>query len=733
MTVLLLFLILSLFAHQRVFAEPQPELISLTPECLRQIYNPADYFEDVSDLDGAVLFYAPGNGAHISALEGARVGIVAPYNTVYHKELYNEELKCVWGSLDVYSCSNKKDDFWDRPSNVFYSLSHVANMEGKVPENVFALWGTTHSKSSNKRKPALEKGKDFCSCPWYNTLDVKVSASKSLFYLWLEKWQSEDIENEMNNWRKRWTISDSFSKSRKNKTYAFSSIYSKTLNLTTEKYDGLLGLKSAELLKDFPVKEDYSTRTLYHMVPFCALTQKFTAPPMYDDEGKHATYSQHLLKAVIISDKKAYVPMYVLAICFDWSNQSLSSDNDALPINAVFSAKGGVNDTNLVPKPEYTRVPRSCFSINTLTGEILWKGGNTVEIDKNIPCAEIAIPAHKPNMEFKAVIAIPSDFQIATSSVSAKWVQVSTNDVTTNPAQIPIGSDLTHTSLCALQQVGKDNVLQDAIVTIDGKEFRLCVATMRAEKPFTSLLRQGRMEYIWYYYSSDKAQPIAADGTSIQKVSSVIGPSSWHVNGDWQSCPDSYENSVLLWGGVCDFFYEKMFDFRSRVIAAKNRAYMGQKIFQFAPYFDDYFESQRGKVDFRKTVSIGMLNNFVHKSSKNDNDEWVGDWSIQYRVDENACSLPSILYISNVITSVGRTTLNCFETSFVLSVVTRIIGDVNVGVMKYPGTHAWNSDGENIYDAYTNDYDSVELPVFYNTTVYPEYTISEKHEEIILR
>lgn len=36
MTVLLLFLILSLFAHQRVFAEPQPELISLTPECLRQ-------------------------------------------------------------------------------------------------------------------------------------------------------------------------------------------------------------------------------------------------------------------------------------------------------------------------------------------------------------------------------------------------------------------------------------------------------------------------------------------------------------------------------------------------------------------------------------------------------------------------------------------------------------------------------------------------------------------------
>lgn len=160
---------------------------------------------------------------------------------------------------------------------------------------------------------------------------------------------------------------------------------------------------------------------------------------------------------------------------------------------------------------------------------------------------------------------------------------------------------------------------------------------------------------------------------------------------------------------------------------------MGHKIFQFAPYFDDYFESQRGKVDFRKTVSIGMLNNFVHKSSKNDNDEWVGDWSIQYRVDENACSLPSILYISNVITSEGRTSLNCFETSFVLSVVTRIIGDVNVGVMKYPGTHAWNSDGENIYDAYTNDYDSVELPVFYNTTVYPEYTISEKHEEIILR
>lgn len=729
MTVLLLFLILSLFAHQRVFAEPQPELISLTPECLRQIYNPEDYFEDVSDLDDAVLFYAPGNGAHISDLEGARVGIVAPYNTVYHKELYNEELKCVWGSLDVYSCSNKKDDFWDRPSNVFYSLSHVANMEGKVPENVFALWGTTHSKSSSKRKPALEKGKDFCSCPWYNTLDVKGTASKSLFYLWLEKWQSEDIENAMNNWRKRWTISDSFSKSRKNKSYAFSSIYSKTLNLTTEKYDGFLGLKSAELLKDFPVKEDYSTRTLYHMVPFCALTQKFTAPPMHDDEGKHATYPQHLLKAVIISDKNAYIPMHVLALCFDWSNQSLSSDNDAVPINAVFSASGGIVDKELVAKPEYTRVPRSYFSVNTLTGEILWKDEKNIELSENIPCSEIAIPAHKKNLEFKAIIAIPASEDFSKISIAAKWVQASVNTVEPDYTQSPIGADLVQMSLLPL----KFSSGQCSEVKINNKSFQLCVATMRATSTFASLLRQGRMEYRWYYYSSDVAQPLASDFTSIPKISTVIGPSTWHVDGDWQHSPDSYNDSVLLWSGVCDFFYEKMFDFRSRVIAANKRAYMGHKIFQFAPYFDDYFESQRGKVDFRKTVSIGMLNNFVHKSSKNDNDEWVGDWSIQYRVDENACSLPSILYISNVITSEGRTSLNCFETSFVLSVVTRIIGDVNVGVMKYPGTHAWNSDGENIYDAYTNDYDSVELPVFYNTTVYPEYTISEKHEEIILR
>lgn len=122
---------------------------------------------------------------------------------------------------------------------------------------------------------------------------------------------------------------------------------------------------------------------------------------MYDDEGKHATYSQHLLKAVIISDKKAYVPMYVLAICFDWSNQSLSSDNDALPINAVFSASGGIVDKKLVAKPEYTRVPRSYFSVNTLTGEILWKGEKYIELSENIPCSEIAIPAHKENLNLR--------------------------------------------------------------------------------------------------------------------------------------------------------------------------------------------------------------------------------------------------------------------------------------------------------------------------------------------
>lgn len=553
MTVLLLFLILSLFAHQRVFAEPQPELISLTPECLRQIYNPEDYFEDVSDLDDAVLFYAPGNGAHISDLEGARVGIVAPYNTVYHKELYNEELKCVWGSLDVYSCSNKKDDFWDRPSNVFYSLSHVANMEGKVPENVFALWGTTHSKSSSKRKPALEKGKDFCSCPWYNTLDVKGTASKSLFYLWLEKWQSEDIENAMNNWRKRWTISDSFSKSRKNKSYAFSSIYSKTLNLTTEKYDGFLGLKSAELLKDFPVKEDYSTRTLYHMVPFCALTQKFTAPPMHDDEGKHATYPQHLLKAVIISDKNAYIPMHVLALCFDWSNQSLSSDNDAVPINAVFSASGGIVDKELVAKPEYTRVPRSYFSVNTLTGEILWKDEKNIELSENIPCSEIAIPAHKKNLEFKAIIAIPASEDFSKISIAAKWVQASVNTVEPDYTQSPIGADLVQMSLLPL----KFSSGQCSEVKINNKSFQLCVATMRATSTFASLLRQGRMEYRWYYYSSDVAQPLASDFTSIPKISTVIGPSTWHVDGDWQHSPDSYNDSVLLWSGCAISFMRR--------------------------------------------------------------------------------------------------------------------------------------------------------------------------------
>lgn len=729
MTVLLLFLILSLFAHQRVFAEPQPELISLTPECLRQIYNPADYFEDVSDLDDAALFYAPGNGAHISALEGARVGIVAPYNTVYHKELYNEELKCVWGSLDVYSCSNKKDDFWDRPSNVFYSLSHVANMKGKVPENVFALWGTTHSKSSNKRKPALEKGKDFCSCPWYNTLDVKVSASKSLFYLWLEKWQSEDIENEMNNWRKRWTISDSFSKSRKNKTYAFSSIYSKTLNLTTEKYDGLLGLKSAELLKDFPVKEDYSTRTLYHMVPFCALTQKFTAPPMYDDEGKHATYSQHLLKAVIISDKKAYVPMYVLAICFDWSNQSLSSDNDALPINAVFSASGGIVDKKLVAKPEYTRVPRSYFSVNTLTGEILWKGEKYIELSENIPCSEIAIPAHKENLEFKAIIAIPADEDPSKISIAAKWVQASVNTVEPDYTQSPIGADLVQMSLLPL----KFSSGQCSEVKINNKSFQLCVATMRATSTFASLLRQGRMEYQWYYYSSDVAQPLASDFTSIPKISTVIGSSTWHVDGDWQHSPDSYNDSVLLWSGVCDFFYEKMFDFNSRVKATEPHAIMGIGTVMFAPLHDEYFKSHEGKIDFRKTVAIGMLNNFIHDSSRNDKGEWVGAWSEQYRVDENLHPLPSILFISDVITAGSDVSLNCFETSFVFSVVSRIIGDSDIGVMKCSGLHAWNCDGENIYDAYLYDMNCKEWPVFYNFTVNPDFEKSENHEKIILK
>lgn len=214
------YLIWCLVLPMYAFSAEIPELISLTPEILRPVYQQSDYFEDVHDLDGAALFYAPGDGELISDLRGARVAVVAPYNTVMHEELYQEELKCVWGSLDVYSCSKFVDNFWDRPSNVFYSLSHVANVEGKLPCDVFENWSATHSKTPSKRSAALNKGKDFCSCPWYRMLDVKISSSSGMFSSWLKRWQDKDKGEDMSNWRKRWSVSDSFSSSRKGKPYA---------------------------------------------------------------------------------------------------------------------------------------------------------------------------------------------------------------------------------------------------------------------------------------------------------------------------------------------------------------------------------------------------------------------------------------------------------------------------------------------------------------------------------
>lgn len=133
---------------------------------------------------------------------------------------------------------------------------------------------------------------------------------------------------------------------------------------------------------------------------------------------------------------------------------------------------------------------------------------------------------------------------------------------------------------------------------------------MRATSTFASLLRQGRMEYQWYYYSSDVAQPLASDFTSIPKISTVIGSSTWHVDGDWQHSPDSYNDSVLLWSGVCDFFYEKMFDFKSKQKGVSNRDGMS-----YAPLYDFYLirrpeNEEFDKSDFRKVLAIGVFLNF---------------------------------------------------------------------------------------------------------------------------
>ena len=71
------YLIWCLVLPMYAFSAEIPELISLTPEILRPVYQQSDYFEDVLDLDGAALFYAPGDGQLISDLRGARVAVVA--------------------------------------------------------------------------------------------------------------------------------------------------------------------------------------------------------------------------------------------------------------------------------------------------------------------------------------------------------------------------------------------------------------------------------------------------------------------------------------------------------------------------------------------------------------------------------------------------------------------------------------------------------------------------------
>ena len=51
-------------------------------------------------------------------------------------------------------------------------------------------------------------------------LDVMISPSSSMFSAWLKNWQDKDKVEDMSNWRKRWSVSDSFSSSRKGKPYA---------------------------------------------------------------------------------------------------------------------------------------------------------------------------------------------------------------------------------------------------------------------------------------------------------------------------------------------------------------------------------------------------------------------------------------------------------------------------------------------------------------------------------
>lgn len=642
-----------------------------------------------------------------------------------------------WGTLDIYSYRRKKQDyqFWCRPSNVFYSITHVANINHKLPSPCFSHWFKTHdipAQFPSEQLKALKKGTNFSNCPWENMIN-KRTKSKNLLVSLQTDWNKSNSDT---SWSNRWNMSNYIKNTSPIVDTQWSNNYSQILNKSNTSYDGLLTLKDRYMMEDILSPNTENSETLYRLLPFCAKTRHFSAPPMGDPSANHIQFDSHLLKAVIISSNKSYIPMKVLAICCDWINTIPNQDSDALPINKQFKKEGGINDTDLVNKPEFSRIPKDYFRVDTLKGSICWNSDSlntNLDLNEEIPLSEIAILAKNNNFTIKAIIAIPANHKIKkTARITAFGAQASSLNQNIPEQFIPLNYNF--------ESVGQITPLPnlETGVTLNGKKqlYNLYTVTMTASSSPKHILRQGWMGLQWYFYPDDTSLPIATDYTEITKISTTIGPSTWHTNGTWQQHGTTYNDSVQLWQGVCDFFHSKLFDSKTRNRALEYISLNYDMYETFAPLHDEYFTNNPSAiVDFRKTVAIGMLNNFKHEATSHLG-QWTGQYSTQYRTDDLNNPKPSILHINKLVSdalSTEKITLLCFETAYTFAVVTRLIGDSDIGVTKEPGTHAWNTDNNHIYDASSPDRLLTPYHPIFSADTHPHYANGEPHESIELQ
>lgn len=410
------------------------EIISTPPQILAES-DAGNYFANASATDGAKVFFAHGDGQFVSPLLGAGLKVVLPYRTSIKQENLHQKTECVWGSLDIHM--HKKEapgaDFWERPSASVYAQEYVT-VNDRLPSVFLQQWASTHVLPKTFSPTIAKADAGLSTIPWDSLLDQKTSPKGAPISSRIAG--SMKVAPTKANGEPYWYAYAKRIK-RKCKQYDvtepnWQDCLFTPLNQSGGTPDGSLFLTDApNCTEDYPLKKKHKDSPAMHFVPMAAKVR------VVSEDGGTIPGDPDPAKILIISDnERPKQDCYVIALCCDWDNRHYrpygtaapaGDEPDAFPINDAFSASGGIDDSKLLPKPEFSRVPRSCFSVDTRSGSIRWKGGKKGTTDVKSPnnddISAVAFPANQKGIVIKAVVALPAGMDHASITIKAKGKQ----------------------------------------------------------------------------------------------------------------------------------------------------------------------------------------------------------------------------------------------------------------------------------------------------------------------